>query len=205
MLEVGRRQFLTPRVGCAILAAGAGVRFGGDGRKQRTYVGGRPLLQYAIDAACRSHALHCSLIVGASLDRVLAAVDTRRCAVYVNHQWAAGIATSIRAVLPWHSSDAACILLVADQPDVTAADLDALINGHEAERDAIVCLRRDEVWGSPLLFPCRDFGSLMALEGDRGAKSYAQTQRSRLLFVEAARASAFLDIDRPDDVARFSD
>src|SRR5271166_6522157 len=140
---------LMPRVGCIVLAAGAARRFGGD--KLIAPLRGKPVLQYAVEAACGSQALSCTLVVGDGAARMLAAVDPRRCAVAVNAKWRTGIASSIRCGVSAHGEDDACIVLTGDAPLVTSADLDGLIAAWDAT-SAIVALRAGEVWGRPVLF-----------------------------------------------------
>jgi CTP:molybdopterin cytidylyltransferase MocA len=60
---------------------------------------------------------------------------------------------------------------------------------------SIVSLRCGDVWGAPVLFAASDYPALCQLRGDSGAKRYAATQSSRLVFVDAANSDAFCDID----------
>ena len=191
------------RVGCAILAAGAGTRFGLRGEKLVAEVSKKPLLQYPIDAACASGAGTCSLIVGAGFDRVLPYVDPRRSSVFVNTHWADGLAATVALAARIHAADDACIFVLGDQPRISARDLDALISAHARDRRAIVALISKSIWGAPVLFPASDYRHLLRLQGDLGAKGYAQTQMPRMKFVEASRADAFADVDTRKDLARF--
>lgn len=184
-----------------MLAGGAGRRFGGGKLIARLL--GKPVLQYAVDAACGARTLSCTLVVGAHAVSLLEAVDPRRCAVVANEQWREGIASSIRCGLRAHREDDACIIMMGDTPLVTSADLDRLIalwNGSAA----IVALRAGEVWGAPVLFPRRDFTKLRVLSGDAGAKRYAKQQGQRLAFVDASDPKAFADIDTQVDLRRLN-
>jgi molybdenum cofactor cytidylyltransferase len=190
------------RTGCIVLAAGEARRFGGRARKLLAPLGEKPLLQHAIDAACSSAALRCTLVLGAEWESIINAVDARRCAVIVNHEWREGIASSIRAGLSWHADDDACIFLVGDQPFITSADIDALLSAGARDPVAIIATRARAVWGSPVLFPRLDFPALKSLSGDRGAKRYAAAQKQRLSFVPARDPRLFADVDSPGDYAR---
>ncbi|MBV8170835.1 MAG: nucleotidyltransferase family protein [Candidatus Eremiobacteraeota bacterium] len=197
---------LIPRVGCIILAAGEARRFGGG--KLTARAGGVPLLQRAIDAACGSRALHCTLVVGAGAARVIAQVDTRRCRVIVNRDWRRGIATSLASGIRSAADDDACIIALGDQPNVTSLDLNGLIDASVAAGKArvpsIVALRAGAVWGAPVLFPRRDFPALRRLRGDQGAKRIAAANEKRLRFVDAAHDDAFEDIDTREDLTRLN-
>ena len=120
----------------------------------------------------------------------------------INPDWAQGIAASIRCAIEAQGESDACILMLGDQPNVTAADLAALIAAHEDHRGSIVALRRGRLWGAPVLFPRRDYASVRGRSGDRGAKEYANSNARRLVFVEAARPDAFIDLDTPRDAKR---
>jgi molybdenum cofactor cytidylyltransferase len=193
---------MNPRVACVILAAGGGARFGGAESKLLLPFQGKPLLQHVIDAAAASHALQCTLVVGAAADKVLCSVDTRRCSVIANDDWRSGITSSIRAGLRQHLNDDACTFMVGDQPFVTTADLNRLIARFAERRDAIVALRVAAIWGTPVLFPRSDYRALLKLTGDRGAKQYASRAGKRLEFVEAVHPDAFSDVDTPEDYSR---
>lgn len=191
-----------PRVGCVILAAGEGRRFGGN--KLIALYKGRPLVQRAIDAAGMSQALTCTLVIGADAEALLSAVDSRRCAIVSNPEWREGIASSIRAGLHRHESDDACVLLVGDEPLVAGADIDALIASFADHPKSISALRAGRVWGTPVLFPRPDLKALARLRGDSGAKRYAQTQKKRLRLIDAANPRAFADVDTRADLARLN-
>jgi molybdenum cofactor cytidylyltransferase len=190
----------SPRIGCAILAAGAGKRFGAPGDKLVATLGGKALVQHSIDAACASGASAVTLVLGAASERVLSIVDARRAAAVVNAGWVEGIASSIRTALALRAGDDACILMLGDQPHVEAGDLNAMIAAYLHRPNAIVALRRDRIWGAPVLFPASDFPIVSRLRGDAGAKRYALEQPQRLVFVRAARADAFADVDSRSDV-----
>ena len=188
------------RAAAIILAAGEAARFGGAKLAAALY--GRPLAQHAIDAACSSRAIACFLIIGANAESLLASVDTRRCAVVVNRRWREGIAASIRAGVAAAAPFDACFFVLADQPRVTTADLNRLIEASERHPTGIAALRAGATWGAPVLFPRRDFAALERLRGDAGAKILAARRKDRLRFVKAQDERAFDDIDTKDDLKR---
>ena len=186
------------------MAAGQSRRLGAHANKLLLEFRGRSLLQHTIDVASSSQSMSCTLVVGADAGEVLDSVDVRRCAVVENANWREGIASSIRAGLAQHRDDEACIFLVADQPFIGIEDIDHLLVDHQSARGAIVALQAGEVWGTPMLFPARDFAALSNLGGDSGAKRYAEHHRKRLRFVDALCKSAFIDVDTIEDYRRLS-
>lgn len=197
------REPTTVSIACAVLAAGAGTRFGTPGAKLVARLRGRPLAQYAIDAASGSSATRCSLIVGAGAERVLAAVDVRRCAVYPNADWEKGISSSIRVAVEAHAADDALVLVLADAPLVVASDVDALIGAWLRRSDRPAALQGAGVWGSPAIFPRSAYHDLMRLRGDKGAKG-SVLRSGRVTLVDASEKKAFVDVDRRADLSRLS-
>jgi len=197
------RSNAAPSVGCSVLAAGAGTRFGTPGEKLITMVLGKRLAQHAIDAASASCASRCSLIVGAGADLVLAAVETRRLAVYANDRWRSGIGSSIAVATATHSQDDAFVLMLGDTPFVNAADIDALIAAWLERRDRPAALRSGAVWGSPAIFPRSMYGALARLSGDRGAKG-SVLRAGHMTLVDASVSAVFADVDRRRDLNRSS-
>ena len=193
---------LTPRIGCVVLAAGGAKRFGGE--KLLAQFDGRPLLQHAIDAACGADVLTCTLVLGSRAERIASTIDTRRCVIAFNKDWKRGMAASLSCGLREHRDDDGCIIMLGDQPNVSAADLDALIEHFTRDQQRIVVLRAGEVWGAPVLFPRGDFSGLRALRGDAGAKRYIEKKRGRVTFVEALSGDAFADVDTRNDLIRLT-
>jgi len=188
------------RVGCAVLAAGAGIRFGDGVFKLAAEFRGKPLLQWAVDAACASRAASCCVVLGARWPETFGSVDVRRCAALFNEASVEGIASSIRCAAATHRSYDGLILMLGDQPNVTHADLDTLIRVFENDARRIVAFCQGDVWGAPILFPRADLAALTKIGGDVGAKRYAAQREDRLSFVESCRTDAFDDIDVPADL-----
>src|SRR5215467_11665967 len=186
-------------IGCSVLAAGAGTRFGAPGEKLVAMIAGKRLAQHAIDAAAASRASRCSLIVGAAADRVLALVDPRRLAVYTNDRWSSGIASSIALAAMTHAQDDAVVLTLADAQHIVTADIDALIDAWLKRPERPAALRSGAVWGSPAIFPRSMYSALTMLRGDRGAKGIV-LRAGRVTLVDATSRAAFADVDRRRDV-----
>lgn len=190
-------------IGCSVLAAGAGTRFGAPGEKLIAMTFGKRLAQHAIDAASASRASRCSLIIGAGADRVLVAVDVRRLVVYPNYRWSTGIASSIALAAQAHAEDDAFVLMLADAPLVRSTDIDALIAAWLKRPKLPAALRSGSVWGSPAIFPRSTYSALSGLKGDRGAKGTV-LRNGRVTLVDASTRSPFADVDRRRDLSRLS-
>ena len=114
--------------------------------------------------ACRFDQL--LVAIGGAADAVRAGVDLRGAGVVVNDAYGSGCSSSIAAALD--ALDPRCdvlVLLLGDQPGVTACTVDALLAGRGGAPLA-VCAYEDGR-GHPFAFERHVFGELAALHGDK--------------------------------------
>jgi molybdenum cofactor cytidylyltransferase len=98
-----------------------------------------------------------------------------------------GMASSIRAGVSLAGTDARLLITVCDQPLVTADHLRALI----AIDAPIVATGYAGIAGVPAVFAPQFAPDLLALRGDRGARTLIETHGARVVFFE----DAALDVD----------
>ena len=190
-----------PRIFAVVLAAGQSQRFGAT--KQLQKINGEPLVYRAAALArdvCRENTL---LIVGHDWQNVVAAADRQCQFVSINEHFASGIGTSIacaaRALT--HTADALLIML-ADQPLISADHLNALLSGWSGDDDEIVATAFAGVQGPPVLMPRSTFSGLAELSGDSGARKLLDDPDYRLTTVWFDPAA--VDIDSPEDLSRLT-
>jgi molybdenum cofactor cytidylyltransferase len=91
----------------------------------------------------------------------------------------------------------AVILMVADQPYVSATLLNQLIEQYLTKDQPIVASKYGETLGTPVLFDKRFWNELLQLKGDEGAKSLIYK------YIDQAGIVPFpggdIDIDTRDD------
>lgn len=107
----------------------------------------------------------------------------------VNRDWQTGMASSIRvAIQALPDSATAVMLMLCDQPLITAVQLQSLVNAWQASPAQIIASEYHQSIGVPAIFPASYFDQLLGLEGDKGAKSVLikhQTDLIRILLPEA--------------------
>jgi molybdenum cofactor cytidylyltransferase len=185
-----------PNIAIAVLAAGASVRMGQP--KQLLEYKGKTLLQHAIDTALGTSCRPVLVVVG-SLEH-LPGIDRPNCEYRVLHNAESeqGIASSICVAASEAQAEKeidALLFLNCDQPLIDSSSLERLLAKYES--GAIVASRFEQTVGSPAVFDRCFFGELLALRGDRGARSIIE--RHRAIVSEVALAEASFDVDTPTD------
>jgi CTP:molybdopterin cytidylyltransferase MocA len=180
-----------------VLAAGASGRFGSP--KQLVRLAGRPLLHTAVTHAAEVAGNALIVVLGARAAELAPLLKHSAGCVVVNHEWREGIASSIRAgVARLPSACAGVMLLVADQPAVTADDLKRLAGAWRRAPHCIAAARYAGTVGVPAVFPRALFRELGELRGDVGARTLLRRYKDRVVGVRME--SAAIDVDTPEDL-----
>jgi molybdenum cofactor cytidylyltransferase len=155
----------SPFVTGLVLAAGGSSRLGRP--KQLLPYGDGTLLEHVVKTACSSPIDQLIVAVGGSAADVLASMDLRGAEVVVNESYGDGCSSSIAAALPLVDPAAdVLVLMLGDQPGVTAATVCGLVQG-SAGSPVGVC-RYADGRGHPFAFSRSVFPELAELHGDKG-------------------------------------
>jgi len=167
------RDNQTSSIAVIILAAGRSARLGSP--KQTLTYRGKSLLQHSIDTALESLASPVIVVLGSGKETIEKELDQTQIFILENTNWESGMASSIscginnlQTIAP---DSEAVILMVCDQPYVSAALLNDLMNKHKESGKAIIASSYENTLGTPALFHKSLFSELSALEGESGAKS----------------------------------
>jgi len=196
---------MTARYEAIVLAGGSGSRFGG-GKLLAPFRGGE-LIDGALRAAFAAPVTGVIVVTGYDRDRVGESVtafaerhggDTpwriAHAAAYAEGM-AATLRTGIAAVSA--QSDGAFVFL-GDMPSIppdVARSLAASIGANAAAAPI-----HQGVRGHPVLFTPRLFPALLALEGDKGARTLLDNLGADLTLVESNDPSVLFDVDRWSDL-----
>lgn len=154
------------------MAAGASSRLGQP--KQSLEYNGQTLLKHAIDTALEIIQTPIIVVLGASADTLEEEVLSSRVHAIFNPDWKEGIASSIRcgvrALQEISTGIDNVILMVCDQPFVTASLLKNLIAERKQTVKGIVACAYKDTLGTPVLFDKKYFSELLLLKGAEGAK-----------------------------------
>jgi len=128
------------------------------------------------------------------------AMKSRSGFVVVNEDYRSGLGSSIAtAARVCHGNADALLLLLADQPLVTAQHLRNLVESWSGSENEIVATTYAGTKGAPVLFPRGAFDALRSLTGDQGARVLLNDSRFSLKTVRFEPAA--VDIDAPEDLA----
>jgi molybdenum cofactor cytidylyltransferase len=186
-----------PFVTGLVLGAGGSQRLGRP--KQLLPYRDGTLLGHVVGVArtCSWHQLLVAL--GSAAGEVAEEVDLEGAEVVVNDAYGEGCSSSIAAAL--RAVDPRCdvlVLMLGDQPGVTAATVATLLAGR-GDAPLAVC-RYDDGRGHPIAFARDTFGALADMHGDKGVWRLLDQRGAEVTEVRIDGAIP-LDVDTEEDYA----
>jgi molybdenum cofactor cytidylyltransferase len=178
-----------------VLGAGGSKRLGRP--KQLLPYGHGTLLGHVLDTARECGFDQLVVPIGGAADEVQERVDFSGAQVVVNYAFGEGCSSSIAAALG--AVDERCdvlVLMLGDQPGVTADTVRALIDGRD-DAPLAVC-RYDDGRGHPIALHRRILPQLADLHGDKGVWRLLDERAEEVVEVRIA-GNVPLDVDTPDD------
>lgn len=198
-LLVDLDQLTPPRVGCVVLAAGKGQRFGGN--KLLAPLGGKPLLAHTLAALPRQRLARILAVASDPETAALCEKSGVPCLLYPGGPQS----ESLRRGLAGMEGLDGCVFLPGDQPLCRQESLDALLNEFEGHPNTVVRLAWQGRAGSPVVFPAGMFPRLAALTGDKGGMAAVPGSGTPVRLVEAAHPWELWDADTPAALARLGE
>jgi CTP:molybdopterin cytidylyltransferase MocA len=178
-----------------VLAAGEGARFGGP--KQLARLAGRPLLAHALEAARQAPLDRVLVVLGAHAEEILARVELGGAETVICEGWGEGMAAPLRAGIEALGESEVAVVLLADQPLVTAAAVERVLAARSPDRVAVRATYGG-VPGHPVVIERTLFGAVAELRGDTGAR--ALLERRDVVAVACDGLAEPLDVDTPADL-----
>jgi len=189
------------RCAAVVLAAGASTRLGQP--KQLVRLEGESLLHRTARLALEAGCSPVLVVLGFEAETLRAELHGLHVDVVVNHEWQEGMGASLRSGMEaLRDSDPqphAVLILVCDQPRLTADHLRTLLARHQSARPvaitASVYARRA---GVPAIFSAKLFSALLASSGDRGARDLIRAHAAEVQGIPWPAGE--LDLDLPEDL-----
>jgi molybdenum cofactor cytidylyltransferase len=189
------------KLDCLILAAGNSTRFGRC--KLLAEWRGQPLIATTLDAASTLEIEHIKIIAGAYYPELVAAKFipkelNSRVELVEFSDWRMGMGHSLAFGIEQFATENAALILLGDQPLISAQDLQNLRCVWNNNAEKIVCASFGNTLGVPAIFPPQFKAELRACSGDRGAKSVLLRHSQILISVPMPHAE--FDVDTPEDL-----
>jgi molybdenum cofactor cytidylyltransferase len=187
-------------ISAVVLAAGQSVRFGG--KKQTALLGSATLVGRVLESVSRSKVHEVVLVAGQDEEELTRGLDPG-IRVVRNARSREGMSTSLQLGLASISPDSAgAIVLLADQPFVSAGLVDRLIERYRRKRAKIVAAFDGAVVSPPVLIDRSLFPKLRRLSGEAGAKAVIRGMAAGEVEYVRARPNELMDIDTREDLDR---
>jgi molybdenum cofactor cytidylyltransferase len=184
---------------CAIvLAAGRASRMGEQ--KVLLTLGGRSLVDRAVEAALGSKAGRTIVVVGHEGDRVTQVLKGRPVTVVVNPEYELGMSTSLRAgLLAAGPGWDAAVFLLGDQPFVTSAVVDVLMDRFAQTGLPVTRTLIGGRPGHPVLMGSALFPEILDQLGDVGGREIVDRHPDEVCLVPVDDPRVIVDIDSGED------
>ena len=183
-----------------ILAAGSSSRLGEP--KQLLTNNGKTLVRQITETALSLQTGPVVVVLGANQARIQAELTDLPIQLGQNPSWQEGMASSLQTGLNYLSSTSidAFLVLLTDQPFVTPALLQELIDTRQKTNRGIVACQygEDNFLGVPALFDARYRSAFMNLSGDMGARKLIKQHADDCAAVLFPLAT--IDLDTRQDV-----
>ncbi len=182
-----------------ILAAGASRRMGEP--KQLLRVGGRPLLELAVGAACEAKLDDVVVVLGAHADEISRGVAFGRARIIVNPDHEQGMSTSLRlGITSLGPEIERAVVILGDQPDVSASLIDRLLEAQALSGLPAAALSFDGLLHPPMVLAREMWAGLDELRGDVGLRAVVRAHPELVAALPADQPGGHpIDIDTRED------
>ncbi|MCQ2567048.1 MAG: putative selenium-dependent hydroxylase accessory protein YqeC [Mogibacterium sp.] len=184
-----------PRIAVILEAAGNSIRFGSN-KLLHVMDNGRPMISGVLDAV---RPINCyKKIIVTQYDEVSALTPDYD--VIINDRPDLGISHSMQLGIDAADDADAYMFCVCDQPGLTSASIEALIDAYKKGTAGIISLAWQGKMCNPKIFSSCYRDELMALSGDVGGRQIISAHRDDILLVEAGCVEETMDIDSLDNL-----
>ena len=173
--------------------------------KQLLLVDGHPLLALVTSRVCASQLNEIVVVLGGNAAEIQSSVDLGRARVVFNPDHAGGLSTSLRAGIAALDGDVGrAVIVLGDQPDVSAEVIDALLDLHQTSGLAAAALSIDGLLHPPVVLDRGLWPELATLEGDVGCRAVIRGRPEDVAALHyAGRTGHPIDLDTPEDYRRW--
>lgn len=184
-----------------VLAAGLSSRMGDQ--KLSLPIGEDPLLKTVVKKACSSKADGINVVLNTDHNNLATQISELPVNIVWNEKAELGLSSSLRVGMG-HLPDKVQTtgILLGDQPGISIALLDELIDSHIREKVLITQPRYKDGPGHPVLFDQLLFPEIMNIQGDKGGRGVIEKHKSQRLLLPVLEKQP-VDIDTKLDYEQY--
>lgn len=184
---------LGKRFGCVIMASGLGKRFGEN--KLMKDFGGKPMIQWILDATEDLFEQRVVVTRNADVERLC----IEQGITVILHEYPGRNDTVRIGVTELSENIEGCMFCVADQPLLTRATVERIVECAGNDKESIWRTACGENVGSPMMFPRKYFNELLNLPEGKGGNYVAKKHSDSVKTVEVLDRYEMMDIDTKED------
>ncbi|MBI1225093.1 MAG: NTP transferase domain-containing protein [Bacteroidetes bacterium] len=186
------------KLSIVILAAGSSSRLGQP--KQLLKLGKKTLLAHICETALSIENQGVVVVLGAHCEAIKPTIEHLPVQLVFNEKWADGMGGSVSCGIANLPAEAdGVLLLLCDQPFVSAAFLKNLVDRWRSTNSLIFASQYGSSFGPPAIFSKKLFPELTTLTGQQGAKKLMLSHQSEMALIDFPEGEK--DIDIPADLA----
>lgn len=190
-------------IGTIVLAAGSSSRMGRS--KQLLEINGEPLLRRCVRISLAVNPGNIVVILGANEKPHREIISQLPVHIISNYYWKTGMGSSIKTGLNYLLQSGAeldaVIILVCDQPALTAEHLRKLTDKFIKTKKSIIASLYSNSSGVPVLFGRSFFSNLLLLGDDQGAKKIVHQFPDQVETVDFPQGA--FDLDTEEDYQNY--
>lgn len=188
-------------ISAVLLAAGESRRMGKF--KQLLEFGGKTFVECCVDNLLASRAGEVIVVTGHREAEVRGAIGDRHVRFVNNPDYHDGMSSSIkRGVGSISKSARACLIALADQPQIGADVINRVIEAYVKDEPLIVVPTYEGKNGHPIVVDLKLRDEILAIGPAQGLKQVVHAHSSEVIRVEVSTDAVLLDFDYPEDYRR---
>lgn len=204
--NIATRAPMRVRVSAVVLAAGLSARMG-DQAKMLLDLAGKPMIRRTVENVLASEPAETIVVTGHRAEEIEAALSGLAVRCVRNPLYAEGQPTSVVAGVRALTQPCDAVMIVlGDQPLVTAADFHKLIDAYQTmERHSILSPHHQGKRGNPVVFAARHIPSIASGGFNVGCRRLIETHAEEVCCAELGSDVFTTDCDTPEDYRRLKE
>ncbi len=181
-----------------LLAAGLSKRFG-TANKLLRQIDGEAMVRRVATALCASKAMRVVVVLGHEADQVATALTGLPLETVINPNFGDGQVSSVRVGVGAVNDDATGFMMcLGDQPLLTGADYDTLIDAFADQPDRVVVPILSGKRGNPVVLPIALRDDILAGGVNVGCRNFIDTHPELVRRLDVANPGYRNDFDTPE-------